>query len=50
MATRPKGLALMTEDLQPRITEDSTINGYQFMIGWEAKPASMIGWGQRQRS
>jgi hypothetical protein len=37
----------MTEDLQPRITVDLTINGSQFTIGWGAKPASTIGWGAR---
>jgi hypothetical protein len=26
---------------------DSTIIGSQFMIGWGAKPASMISWGPR---
>jgi hypothetical protein len=50
MATHPKGFALMTEDLQARITVDSTINGSRFMIGWGAKPAFTIGWGQGQRS
>jgi hypothetical protein len=34
MATHPKELALMTEDLQPKITMDSTINEPQFTIGW----------------
>jgi hypothetical protein len=47
MATHPKWFALMTEDLQPRIIVDSTIIGSQFMIGWGAKPASMISWGPR---
>ena len=37
----------MTEDLQPRITVDSTINESQFTIGWGAKPASTSGWGAR---
>jgi hypothetical protein len=32
MATHPKGFALMTDDLQPRITMDLTINGSQFTI------------------
>jgi hypothetical protein len=47
IATHPKGFDLVTEDLQPRITVDSTINGSQFTIGWGAKPASTIGWGAR---
>jgi hypothetical protein len=34
IATHPKGFALMTEDLQPEITVNSTIYGSQFMIGW----------------
>jgi hypothetical protein len=50
MATHPKGLALMTEDIQPRITVDLTINGSQFTIGWGAKPVFTIGWGQGHRS
>jgi hypothetical protein len=50
MATHPKGLALMTEDLQPRITVDLTINRSQFTIGWGAKPVFTIGWGQGHRS
>jgi hypothetical protein len=47
MATHPKGLALMTEDLQRRITVDLTINGSRFTIGWEAKTTSTISWGPR---
>jgi hypothetical protein len=47
MATQLRGLALMTEDLQPRITVDSTINKSRFTIDWGAKPASTIGWGAR---
>jgi hypothetical protein len=35
----------MTEDLQPRITVDLTINGSWFTIGWWAKPAPTNGWG-----
>jgi hypothetical protein len=50
ITTYPKGFALMTEDPQPRITMDSTINGSRFMIDWGAKPASTIGWGQGQYS
>jgi hypothetical protein len=42
ITTRRKGFALMTEDLQPEITMDSTINGSHFTIGWGAKPASTI--------
>jgi hypothetical protein len=49
ITTHPKGLALMTGDLQPRITVDLTINGSRFTIAWGAKPASTIGWGQGQR-
>jgi hypothetical protein len=37
MTTHPKELALMTEDLQPKITVDSTINESQFTIGWGGK-------------
>jgi hypothetical protein len=47
----------MTEDLQPKITVDLTINESRFtivlgaelmsMIGWGAKLASTIGWGAR---
>jgi hypothetical protein len=47
MATHLKGFALMTEDLQPRITVDLTINWSRFTIGWGAKPASTISWGAR---
>jgi hypothetical protein len=47
MAIQPKGYALMTEDLQPRIIVDLTTNGSWFTIGWGAKPASTIGWGAR---
>jgi hypothetical protein len=47
ITTHLKGFALMIEDLQPRITVDSTINGSRFTIGWGAKPASTIGWGAR---
>jgi hypothetical protein len=47
IATHPKGFALVTEDLQPRITVDSTINGSRFTISWGAKLASMISWGSR---
>jgi hypothetical protein len=53
ITTHPKGLALMTGDLQPRITVDLTINGSRFTIGWGgkasvydrlgARPALMIG-------
>jgi hypothetical protein len=50
MAAQPKGFALMTEDLQPRIAMDLTMNGSRFMIGWGAKPASMIGWGEKPAS
>jgi hypothetical protein len=50
IATHPKGFSLMTEDLHPRITVDSIINGSQFTVGWGAKLVSMIGWGQGQRS
>jgi hypothetical protein len=50
VATHPKGIALITEDLHPRITMDLTINSSRFTIGWGAKPASTIGWGQGQRS
>jgi hypothetical protein len=32
IATHPKGFALMTEDLQPGITMNSTINESQSMI------------------
>jgi hypothetical protein len=42
-----KGLALMTEDLQPRITVDLTINGSRFTISWGARLVSTIGWGAR---
>jgi hypothetical protein len=56
MATHSKGFALMTEDLQPRITVDSIINLKRVSdhdcwgekpastINWGAKPAFMIGW------
>jgi hypothetical protein len=37
----------MIEDLQPRITVDSSIDGPRFTIGWGAKLASTIGWGAR---
>jgi hypothetical protein len=47
ITTHPKGLALMTGDLQPRITVDLTINGSRFTIGGGAKPASTIGCGAR---
>jgi hypothetical protein len=56
MATHPKGFALMTEDLQPRIAVDLTINGSRFIIVWGkasvhdqlgARPAFMIGWEAR---
>jgi hypothetical protein len=49
MATHPKGFALMPEDLQPRITMDSIINGFQFTIGWGQgqRPQSAGGQGQR---
>jgi hypothetical protein len=33
IATRPKGFALMTEDLRPRITVDSTNRRSRFTIG-----------------
>jgi hypothetical protein len=39
MATHPKGFALMTEDLRPRTTVDSTINGL----------GSRLAGGQSQR-
>jgi hypothetical protein len=42
IATHPKGFALMTEDLQPKITVNSAINGSQSMIGLGAKPPSTI--------
>jgi hypothetical protein len=49
MAIHPKGFALMTEDLQPRIIVDSTINGSRFMISWGAKPVSTISWEGKAR-
>jgi hypothetical protein len=45
IATHPKEFALMSEDLQPEITVNSTINGSESTIGWGAKQASTIGWG-----
>jgi hypothetical protein len=47
MASHPKEFALMIEDLHPRITVDSIINGFWFTIAWGAKLASTIGWGAR---
>jgi hypothetical protein len=47
MVTRLKGLVLMTEDLQPRIIEDLTINESWFTISWGGKAASTIGWGAK---
>jgi hypothetical protein len=46
IATHLREFASMTEDLQPRITVNSAINGSQSMIGWGARPASTIGWGR----
>jgi hypothetical protein len=45
MATHPKGFALMTEDLQPRIAVDLTINGSRFIIVWgeSQRPRSVRG-------
>jgi hypothetical protein len=43
MAIYAKKLTLMTEDLQPKITMDLTINKSRFKIGWG-------GQGQRPRS
>jgi hypothetical protein len=51
MAIYPKKLTLMTEDLQPKITMDLTINKSRFKIGWGgARPASTISWGKGQHS
>jgi hypothetical protein len=49
MASHPKELALMTEDLQPKIIVDSTINEPQFTIDWGQgqHPPSAGGQGQR---
>jgi hypothetical protein len=44
IATHPKGLALMTEDLQPEIIVNSTMNKSESTIGWGARPVFMIGW------
>jgi hypothetical protein len=35
IAAHPKEFTLMTGDLQPEITVNSTINGSQSMMGWE---------------
>jgi hypothetical protein len=45
MATHPKGFALMTEDLRPRTTVDSTINGLDSRLagGQSQRPRSAGG-------
>jgi hypothetical protein len=59
MAIYAKKLTLMTEDLQPKITMDLTINKSRFKIGWGGgkasvhdqlgeRPTFMIGWEPSQ--